>query len=103
MIYGVHFEQGYGTEQETTGTGLVPFHVPLKPNIAEPPGLRFPLKVAFFTVIADPDVVNVPLHNWVMVCPAVNVHRTVQLVMAAWPAVTFTVALNPPGHWFTIV
>lgn len=99
----MHIEHGHGVAHVTVGTGLEPFQVPLNPNSADAPGLRFPLKVAFFTVIADPDDVNVPLHSWVMVCPAVNVHRTVQLVIAADPAVTLTLALKPPGHVFTIV
>ena len=81
---------------------LVPFHVPLKPNVVDPPAPREPLCGALRTACEAPFGVSTPFQSWVMVWPLANVHRTVQLLMAELPARTVTVAPNPPGHWLSI-
>jgi hypothetical protein len=46
----------------------------------------------------EPLVVSVPFHTCVMVWPLLNVHRTVQPLIAELPAVTVTSPWKPPGH-----
>lgn len=46
---------------------LVPFEVPVKPNDVVPLAGTVPLYGAFVTVIAEPDVLSVPFHSWLIV------------------------------------
>src|SRR4051812_40990564 len=54
-------------------------------------------------VTEAPLVVAAALQIWVMTWPLANVQFTAQPVIADVPAVTFTSAWNPPGHWLVMV
>jgi len=85
---------------------VVPFQVPVKPNVVVPFAATAPLYGMFVTVTAEPDVATVPLHSWVIVWPLANVQPTVHRDIGAFPAFTVTDAWNPPGepgHWLVTV
>jgi hypothetical protein len=85
--------------QVTAGTGVeLPFAV--KPNWAVPPGASEPFQDTGLTVTFEPLGVNVPFHSDWIDCPAANVQVTVQPLIAVAPAVTVTVAWNPPCQKF---
>ena len=54
------------------------------------------------TVTADPLLLNVPFHTWLIVCPLSRVQRTVQPLSGELPAVTVTSPWKPPGHELTV-
>jgi hypothetical protein len=86
------------------GTALVVlFQLPRKPQLVVAPAESAPLELTFVAVTPDPLCVRVELQNWLTVCPFANVQVTRQPLMAAVPAVTFTDAWKPPGHWFTML
>lgn len=74
--------------QVSEGVDGVP--VARNPKVAEPDAGIEPLKEAFFTVTAEPLVLSVPFHSWVIVWPLPSVHLTVQPLTAEPPAVTVT-------------
>ena len=80
------------------GTELVPFHVPMKPNVVVAPAARVPFQAAFDAVTVAPLLVSVAAHAWVIVWPLAYVHDAVQPLIAEAPAVTVTSPWKPPGH-----
>jgi hypothetical protein len=107
MIVGMR--QGVHRHQELVhatfvGTAFVVlFQVPRNPKLVVVPGDSAPLELTFVVVTPDPDCVRVVLQNWLTVWPLANVQVTRQPLMADVPAVTFTDAWKPPGHWFTML
>ena len=90
----------YGEVQVRAGVDGLPFAV--KPNEVVAPAAREPFQDRFLTVTADPLTVIAPLHSWVMLWPLASVQRTVHPEIAELPALTVTVAWNPPGHGLLI-
>ena len=88
--------------QVRVGTAFVPDCVPRKPKFVDPPAGTEPFQAAGFTVMLDPDAVNVPFQSWVMVWPLAKVHFTVHPFRAVDPALTTTSAWKPPPQEFTI-
>ena len=82
--------------QVSEGDDGVP--LPRNPNVVEAVAPNEPLNEALATDTAEPLVVSVPFHSWVMVCPLASVQRTVQPMIDALPAVTVTSPWNPPCH-----
>lgn len=78
----------------------MPFAV--KPNVVVPFAPSEPFHDRLVTVTAEPLVESWPLHSWVIDWPLASVHLTVQLVMAALPALTVTSPWNPPDHELTV-
>jgi hypothetical protein len=68
----------------------------MKPKVVEALAPSAPLYGALPTVTADPFVLSVPLQTWLMACPPLNVHRTVQPLIADEPAFTVTSPWKPP-------
>lgn len=48
----------------------------------------------------EPPALSVPLQSWVMLCPLLRFHSTVQPLTADVPAVTVTRPWKPPGQEF---
>lgn len=74
----------------------------MKPKVVDAPAASEPLYEAFLTVTADPPVLRVPLHSWVMACPEARFHCAVQPLIGELPAVTVTRPWNPPGQEFWV-
>jgi hypothetical protein len=82
---------------------VVLFQLPRNPKLVVVPAASAPLELRFVAVTPDPLCVRLVLQNWLTVCPFANVQVIRQPLMAAVPAVTFTDAWKPPGHWFTML
>ena len=82
---------------------VVLFQLPRSPKLVVVPAASAPLELRFVAVTPDPLCVRLVLQNWLTVCPFANVQVIRQPLMAAVPAVTFTDAWKPPGHWFTML
>lgn len=76
--------------------------MPMKPNVVEVEGWRDPLYEALLTDTAEPLVLSVPFHTWLMLWPLLRVHLTVHPLIAEAPAVTVTSPWKPPDHEFTV-
>jgi hypothetical protein len=74
-----------------------------KPKVVEAEGWSEPLYEALATDADDPLAVRVPFQTWVTRWPEPSVHRTVQPLTGALPAVTFTSPWKPPDHELTVV
>ena len=72
------------------------------PNVVEPLAPSAPFQARYLTVVADPVVVSVPFHSWLIDCPPASVQFVVQPLIAEVPAVTVTSPWNPPDQELTI-
>jgi hypothetical protein len=76
-------------EQVSAGTAaLLP--LAMKPNCVLAWAASDPFQAALRAVTAEPLVVSVVLHDWVMLWPLGSAQLTAQLPIAALPAVTVT-------------
>ena len=85
------------------GAGLLPAHVPLKPNDAVPLVAMVPFHPALRTDTAAPDCVTEPFQSWLTVWPAPNEKRSSHAATGSPRLVTLTSAPKPPCHWLVTV
>ena len=78
-----------------------PVPVPWKPNSVLDPAATLPLKATFPKLTAPDEPLACAFHVFVTAAPDGRVSAAVQPARAVEPALTRTVATNPPVHWFS--